>query len=364
MSSPFLKSVFSVALPASHAGDAPGWMQLFPTGTFSGRDGRGPYTCDPVSVVAQTRAHNGPLDIPVDYDHQLEFSAVNGQPAPAAGWITALEARDDGVWGRVEWTEKGRAHVAAREYRYVSPVYYHDQSGVIQSIESVALTNVPNLTGLKALASREPSGQQSFTGESPMSFLKTIASVLGVTDAEPTEATVEAAARMVVQDAQSMKEAMSTMAQTVKADGVTPAGLVKAVQSVAARAEHPDVNRFVPVETFTAVNAELAQIKAAQSVALVEQGKADGKISPAMETWAKDAASRDPEGFKKFLEAAPDLRPGGKAAQSVKATPPDSADGVLDGTAKTLCRAMGVSEEAYKKAMQSVKGGDNDGSDE
>ena len=144
-----------------------------------------------------------------------------------------------------------------------------------------------------------------------MSFLKTIASVLGVTDADPTEATVEAVARMVVQDAQAMKEAMSTMAQTVKADDGTPAGLVKAVQSVAARAEHPDVNRFVPVETFTAVNTELAQMKAAQSVALVEQGKADGKISPAMETWAKESASRDPEGFKKFLEAAPDLRPGG-----------------------------------------------------
>lgn len=143
MNSPLLKSVFSVALPAFQAGDAPDWMQLFPTGTFSGRDGRGPYTCDPVSVVAQTRAHNGPLDIPVDYDHQLEFSAVNGQPAPAAGWITALEARADGVWGRVEWTEKGRAHVAAREYRYVSPVYYHDQNGVIQSIESVALTTSP-----------------------------------------------------------------------------------------------------------------------------------------------------------------------------------------------------------------------------
>mgnify|MGYP002234048280 CR=1 FL=1 len=85
MNSPLLKSVFSVALPAFQAGDAPDWMQLFPTGTFSGRDGRGPYTCDPVSVVAQTRAHNGPLDIPVDYDHQLEFSAVNGQPLRRPG---------------------------------------------------------------------------------------------------------------------------------------------------------------------------------------------------------------------------------------------------------------------------------------
>ena len=112
MNSPLLKSVFSVALPAFQAGDAPDWMQLFPTGTFSGRDGRGPYTCDPVSVVAQTRAHNGPLDIPVDYDHQLEFSAVNGQPAPAAGWITALEARA----GWLKTTYKGYTGWVSVEY--------------------------------------------------------------------------------------------------------------------------------------------------------------------------------------------------------------------------------------------------------
>ncbi len=356
-----LKTFHSTALPAG-GGAAPEWIQVFPAGTFSGRDGRGPYVCEPEAVIARTRQHNGSLDIPVDYDHQIEFSAANGQPAPAAGWITELEARADGVWGRVEWTEKGRAHVAAREYRYVSPVYYYDEpSGVIQSIESVALTNVPNLT-MKALASR--GAAHLFTGESSMSFLKTLAFVLGVTGAEPTEAAVEAAARSLVQDAHGMKAAMSLMAQTVRADDGTPAGLVKAVQSVAARAERPDVSRYVPVETFNAVNAELGQMKAAQSVALVEQGKADGKISPAMEPWAKESAARDPEAFKSFLAAAPDLRPGaGKAAQSVKATPPGEGGG-LDGPAKALCRAMGVSEEAYKKAMQSMKGGDDDGSDE
>lgn len=51
-------------------------------------------------------------------------------------------------------------------------------------------------------------------------------------------------------------------------------------------------------------------MKAAQSVALVEQGKAEGKISPALETWAKEAVARDPQAFKSFLAAAPDLRPG------------------------------------------------------
>ena len=104
----FLKSSHAVALPAPASGNAPDWIQVFPSGTFSGRDGRGPYTCDPAAVVARTREHNGPVDIPVDYDHQLEHTAMNGRPAIAAGWITELEARADGVWGRVDWTDKGK----------------------------------------------------------------------------------------------------------------------------------------------------------------------------------------------------------------------------------------------------------------
>ena len=298
MNSHVLKSSHAVALPAPASGNAPDWIQVFPSGAFSGRDGRGPYTCDPAAVVARTREHNGPIDIPVDYDHQLEHATQNGQPAIAAGWITELAARQDGVWGRVDWTDKGKAHVAAREYRYVSPVYYYERgTGEILAIESVALTNVPNLTGLKALASRE-SGPNPSTGDTTMSFLKTMASVLGVTAAEPTEAAVEAAARRVMSDVGTMKTAMSVMAEAAKSDDKTPGGVAKAVQAVAARAEHPDVSKYVPVETFNVVNAELSQMKAAQSLALVEQGKKEGKISPALEGWAKEAAASDPEAFK------------------------------------------------------------------
>ena len=363
MNSHVLKSSHAVALPTPTSGNVPDWIQIFPSGAFSGRDGRGPYVCDPSAVVARTREHNGPIDIPVDYDHQLEHATQNGQPAIAAGWITELAARPDGVWGRVDWTDKGKAHVAAREYRYVSPVYYYERgTGEILAIESVALTNVPNLTGLKALASRE-SGLNLPTGDITMSFLKTMASVLGVTDAEPTEAAVEAAARRVMSDASAMKSAMSVMAEAAKSDDKTPGGIAKAVQAVAARAEHPDVSRYVPVETFNAVNAELGQMKAAQSLALVEQGKAEGKISPALEGWAKEAAASDPEAFKKFLAAAPDLRPG-KTAQATGATPPgDAKKARFDDTAKALCRALGVSEDDYEKAVQAVKGGD-DGADE
>lgn len=55
-----------------------------------------------------------------------------------------------------------------------------------------------------------------------------MASVLGVTDAEPTEAAVETAARRVMADVGAMKSAMSVMAEAAKADDKTPGGIAKA----------------------------------------------------------------------------------------------------------------------------------------
>ncbi|MCD9150122.1 phage protease [Pseudophaeobacter sp. MA21411-1] len=36
--------------------------------------------------------------------HRRRGHAPKGLPAPARGWITATQARNDGIWGRVEWT--------------------------------------------------------------------------------------------------------------------------------------------------------------------------------------------------------------------------------------------------------------------
>lgn len=362
MENALLKSSHATALPAT-AGGAPDWIQILPAGSFTGRDGRGPHRCDPERVIARTRTYTGPVDIPVDYDHQLEHAAKNGRSAPASGWITALEARKDGVWGKVEWTEKGRASVESREYRYVSPVYFHTREGTVQAVESVALTNMPNLTGLKALASREP-GPYPFTGEETMPFLKTMASVLGVTDAEPAEAAVETAARALVLETQGLRAAMSALAQTVGAADGAPANVIKAAQSVASRAEHPDLAKYVPVDTFHAVNTELAAMKAAQSAVLVEDAMKSGKVTPAMESWAKTLASRDPEAFKTFLETAPDLRPGGgKDVSAAKSTPPEDGKGALSASAKAICSVMGISEEEYRKTAPPVRARVDDNGD-
>lgn len=88
------------------------------------------------------------------------MAVKNGQPAPAAGWIKQLESRGDGLWGLIEWTAKASAHLAAKEYRYLSPVFNFTPSGEVTRVLRAALTNNPALE-LTALASAQGAELQS-----------------------------------------------------------------------------------------------------------------------------------------------------------------------------------------------------------
>lgn len=132
------------------------WIHILPAGRFGGRDGRGPYVLsDPQAVISATHAFLGGMDMLVDYDHQTLEAIRHSGSVPAAGWFKAFEARPDGLWGRVEWTEAAAASLAAKEYRYFSPVYDYDAlTGEVVRIKMGALTNNPNLH-LQAVASRQ-----------------------------------------------------------------------------------------------------------------------------------------------------------------------------------------------------------------
>ncbi len=47
----------------------------------------------------------------VDFDH---FSHDPAQPTTAAGWLTALEHRDDGLYAQVRWSDLGHPGAAGR----------------------------------------------------------------------------------------------------------------------------------------------------------------------------------------------------------------------------------------------------------
>lgn len=89
----------------------------------------------------------------LDWDH---FSSDTDKTSEAAGWIMDVEMRDDGLWGRIDWSQKGRDAVIGKAYKFASVTHSLADAemmgdGEIRplSIKKAALTNEPRNRLLK-----------------------------------------------------------------------------------------------------------------------------------------------------------------------------------------------------------------------
>ncbi|WP_326523955.1 phage protease [Sphingomonas sp.] len=138
------------AIQITDHGPAPRWVHLLPTGAVNTRDGRGPYRIpDPTAVITASMPAGRKLVL--DENHATDLAAPRGGAAPAHGWITELQARGDGIWGRVDWVDP-ESRIWKR-YNGVSPVIAHRKDGTILQVLRASLTNTPNLAGLNSLHS-------------------------------------------------------------------------------------------------------------------------------------------------------------------------------------------------------------------
>ena len=145
------------------SGGAEDWIMLMPvpaTRIVATVDGRGPYRIADAAKLATSslQAHDG--RIPIDENHSTDLAAPRGEPAPARGWATELQARENGVggpgiYGKVEWSPSGAALMSEKSYRYISPVIIHDRDGNVLDLPRASLTNTPNLLGMAALNATE-----------------------------------------------------------------------------------------------------------------------------------------------------------------------------------------------------------------
>lgn len=299
--------VVSLPLPPTPDLEPPEWVELVPAGTFSGRDGRGPFILDIDAVLAAFV--KGGIDLPIDYDHQTLDADAKAGPVPAAGWIKELQARDGALWGRVEWTPRAAELIANKEYRYLSPVFRHDKKGRVLALEGAGLTHYPNL------------------------YLQPVAHTKGDTMditllAEALGAATDADLDALVAHAKTLKEAAS---------------------------RPPNPAEWVPMSQHQAVAEELAklqaEIAAEKAEAAVRAAMSAGKLAPAMKEWALEYAKRDPAGFAAFVEKAPVIvsADAPAAAHSVAS----NADTLTDEE-RYVCAALGISESdfaAHKRAV-------------
>ncbi|GEM_PF-1174641 len=148
---------------------ADGWAQVCPLGEFPHAGAEVTQVVDAEACAAMTADFAGRAAEPnfpgvlVDFDH---FSMDAGKPSEAAGWVATLEAREDGLWAKIRWTDAGLAAVTGGRYRLVSPVFPEPSAcedlggGRIRPrrLVSVALTNEPNIKGGRPIANRCPDG--------------------------------------------------------------------------------------------------------------------------------------------------------------------------------------------------------------
>lgn len=148
------------------------WQQILPAGLFKAVDGR-PFDVSSrhwfldryiaTQVINDVRSRS--TQVVIDYEHQTLESAKNGKPAPAAGWVEAIEWREgSGLWIKPSWTARAKEHILGREYRYLSAVFPYDKSsGTPLSLHSVALVNTPGIDGMAEVASLKSSSSFSDT---------------------------------------------------------------------------------------------------------------------------------------------------------------------------------------------------------
>jgi phage I-like protein len=323
------RHAISLPLPPADAPDGaftpPEWVHLIPAGTFSGRDGRGPFTLDAQAVLDAFASHGA--DLPIDYDHQSLTADEKAGPVPAAGWIKELQAREDGIWARVEWTPRAADLLAHKEYRYLSPVFrYQAKDGRVVALSGAGLTHNPNLY-LQAAASRKESHAVD-------ELLERLIYMLNL----PVTATPDEVAAELAKLIDRLKTAEAAAANAAE-------------ELAAAQAREPDPAQYVPVSLHKQVADQLAALQAdlarREAEAAVEAAMSSRKVSPGMRDWALDYASRDLEGFKAFAAAAPEIVTEGAHRRA------ESAHGaMLTDEDRLAAKLLGMTDEAFAKAKQ------------
>jgi phage I-like protein len=320
----FAAALLATALPLLANGQA----QLLPAGEFEGRGHGARWSIDDAggtALAAQLNEIAQRTPISIDYEHQTLLAKSNGQPAPAAGWITSVEWRAGvGLFAQVNWTERAKAHIAANEYRYISPVILFDKRNRVVGLHNAALVSVPAIVGMEpvvaalaALTDNHPNTKGPFMDR------KQLAAALGLKDdATDAQITERIAALAALEKAPPLPKAMS--AALGLADGADEAAALAAVSKLKA----PDAAQLAQMADLQGRVAALSAQIVERDVTAAVDGAIDAhKLMPAQRDWALNLGKKDMAALNAFIASAPVI-PG--LAGQTGGTPRDGKPGAAD----------------------------------
>jgi phage I-like protein len=286
-------------------------------------------------------------DFPIDYNHASLDARKTGAAAPAAGWVdhASLEARPDGLYGRVQWNAAAVNHLTEREFRYTSPVFtFNPKTGKTLAYKGSGLTHYPNLGDLTPVANEQE--------DNPMDeIIEEIREALNL----PTASN---AAEIKI-ELDKLFSRVGTLAANSDSKLIDQVGLIearieaaetKADKAVAANSQ-ADPAQFVPRAEFDRVDSALKKITTTQENQRVETAVnaalEAGKIAPASLDWAKDLCRSNPSSFDQFV------------ANTAQVIPMGENEHGSSGHAETLtaeevavCEQLGLATEDFLKSKK------------
>lgn len=256
--------MFTLSHSISENGNVPNQFKILPLGWVHSQ--KGEFLVDEESfesIQNEFKARN--LEIPVDYEHQT----LKSIEAPAAGWITNLALKADGIYADVQWTVRAAEFLRQREYRYCSPVIMtRVRDKKVMKLHSVALTNTPAIDAMTPIVNKAGAGTE-----------------VPVEDIQSTDAAMERLAALLELPEKARLE-----------------DIYKAVADLLSQGN----SMFVELHSY---KLDMQRQKADITV---QQALKTGKISPAMKAWGMEYALKDPTGFDAYLNAAPQVVPLGE----------------------------------------------------
>jgi hypothetical protein len=268
------------------------WIQLTPLGNFP--HARGIQRVDADAVTRMANQFNSLLakagralfgGVPFFVGHPDVPALANEFPdRKAYGWVKSLEARADGLYGQVEWSEPGKTLLANKHYKFFSPYWDARVVGteggktVYQptALLSVGLTNQPNLP-VKPLANEKENDME------PTMKLAAIVALLGLANTA-TEAEV------------------TTEINRIKGEAGKVTGLANEKTTATTGLENEKTEHG---KTKTKLeNAIVQRNKFALDLAVKE-----GRLAPAeREAWATKLANNYDDGIKELETKKPTLK--------------------------------------------------------
>ena len=316
-------------------------VELIPVGPFRTADNRPAFRIDDAAgVIAASLAAAPGNVLPIDFDHR-SFAKQGGADSKAAGWITAMDVKGDRIMASVEWTAEGRSALEGRSYRFLSPVFKNRPDGQVVLIEGAGLVNTPALPQLRQLASKEPL----------MDPIAKIAGALGIAADKPDDIV----ARVTALAASETQLASILAAAKVTGDD--------AARQICARLSSSTVDptQFVPKASFDELQTQFASLQkdvtSGKVEAALEKARDEGKLTPDLETWATQLASKDLAEFEAWAKVAPvRVELGGRRQLAGKVPPARTGDG-LDPLERQIASRMGVSEADFLKTRKEMEEG-------